>query len=465
MNVNLRTLWLEDGQCVLFNSKERRVSNRCPPLVGKVAQLVESGSTVYAAMRAAEVPIGERQQLFGLIRYVLGDAADEGPAKFPDGKFHNVLVLCPSSHCNLKCFYCTGITAKPPGKSEGWMPPEIATDAIDYYFDHVGDYPVYTLQFHGAGEPMVNFEAVKTAVEYARPIVEARGARLFCRVSTNGVYSAERARWIADNFDHVSLSIDGPPEIHNRQRPRQNDKGTFDDAMRSLEIFKAAGKLRRINVVVTPFSVDQMHDTVHFLGRIGGLKQVRLLPMAYVTACSINSVAPLDRDHFDRLFTEAVTIAESYGIEILGVTDEVDYFTDLYCGACGLNMVVGPNGAVSTCVEVLNEENGVPELLIGDYDREARRFDIDWDQVHRLRTRTHENTADSCKSCSFRTNCSSNCLVRAARQNGTVFSKDQESCAQTHRELTSIFASLADGKPYALKYGVEDVPDAQRVPA
>lgn len=150
-------------------------------------------------------------------------------------------------------------------------------------------------------------------------------------------------------------------------------------------------------------------------------------------------------------------IAETYGIEMIGVTDEVDYFTDLYCGACGLNMVVGPNGNVSTCVEVLNEHNGVPELLIGSYDREARRFDIDWNQVARLRTRTHDNTTESCKSCSFRTNCSSSCLVRAARHNGTVFSKDPESCAQTYRELTHILSTLADGQSYANKYGVTDV--------
>ena len=37
------------------------------------------------------------------------------------------------------------------------MDLQLALDAVDYYFDCVCPHSIYTLQFHGAGEPLVNF--------------------------------------------------------------------------------------------------------------------------------------------------------------------------------------------------------------------------------------------------------------------------------------------------------------------
>jgi radical SAM protein with 4Fe4S-binding SPASM domain len=139
------------------------------------------------------------------------------------------------------------------------------------------------------------------------------------------------------------------------------------------------------------------------------------------------------------------------------IVQEADYFTRHYCGACGFNMVVSPDGRISTCVEVLSDANpGASELLVGKWVPERHDIEMDWDKMGRLRDRM-DSLDDDCKSCTFRTNCAGNCLVRAARNRGTVMKADPEACAMTKAALSRFLTEMADGRLVNhLMYRVED---------
>ena len=274
------------------------------------------------------------------------------------------------------------------------------------------------------------------------------------RLTTNGVCSRQAAEWVAANADHVSLSLDGPPDIHNLHRPSISGQGTYDKVVRTMRILQQAGVLKRMNTVITPRSLDRMIEIVHHLGRLGGIPELRLLPMAFCGRCEITGMEALDTARYDALFDEAVAVAASYGIKAVNLIQELEYYTDHYCGACGFNMVVAPNGNISTCVEVLTDDNeGADELIVGRYLQDHRRFEIDWGKLNGLRTRTWE-IDDKCKACSFRTNCAGNCLFRAARSTGTVMKADPECCEMVRSVLPRAFAELADGKVRNLMYRV-----------
>jgi uncharacterized protein len=451
---NVRVLWLGDGQCILFNSLEHRITSRCPPEVGKVLERLQAGDSEDAAMRTIPIGVEERERVLATIRYVAGPARACTEMPLTAEQFHNVIVLCPSNNCNLACIYCSGALNDDPSAH---MSLELASDALDFYFRHVGFFPVYTLQFHGAGEPMLNFDVVRQSVAQARRYAQQRGARLFCRLSTNGVYSRDRAEWVAANFHHVSLSLDGPPDIHNRHRPSVGGQGTYDIVLRNMRIFQSAGILKRMNVVITPTSLERMLEVVHHLGQLGGIKEIRLLPMAFCGRCEVTGLEHLDTARFDQLFDEAGRIAASYGMKSIVVIQEADYFTRHYCGACGFNMVVAPDGHISTCVEVLSEAiPGASELLVGRWNRDSRDIRIDWGKVAHLRSRM-ENLDGQCKECTFRTNCAGNCLVRAARNRGTVMKSDPEACTMTKAALSRFLTEMADGRlTDHLMYRVEE---------
>jgi radical SAM protein with 4Fe4S-binding SPASM domain len=148
-------------------------------------------------------------------------------------------------------------------------------------------------------------------------------------------------------------------------------------------------------------------------------------------------------------FNELLPVARSLGLEIISVVEQMDYYTDYYCGACGINMCVTPGGLVSTCVEAMDEkEYGIGELFIGKYDTGSGGIVIDWDKVARLRTRTYRSL-EECVHCAFRTNCSGSCLIRAGRKNGTVMSVDKDACNMVKTVLGRKFREMAENVPVA----------------
>lgn len=438
---NLRVLWLDNGECILFNSLEKRISSRCPDIVGKVAERLLAGDELESAIASENMDESLSKSTIETIKHIAGNTnIKKFPLELTEHKFRT-LVLCPSSMCNLRCIYCSGNAGK---KSSDMMDWNLAKDAIDFFFDHSLEYGPYTLQFHGAGEPMVNSNIVKKSIDYARQIAAKKDQRLLTRLSTNGVFSDETAKWVAENFDHVSLSLDGPEDIHNLQRPKINTKGSYDTVVRTMRRLEYAGVLKRINTVITPIGVDRMEEILRHIHELSNVKEIRLLPMSYCGRCEHTSIPELDMKRFEEELQRILPIARNLDIKVLSFLEQVNYFTEYYCGACGFNMCTAPNGNISTCIEVLDEQDsGANDLIIGQYDRRLRTINIDWDKVSRLRNRTY-HTLDGCLECTFRTNCSGSCLVRAARKNGTVMSVDPDSCKLVKSTLKKIFMEMAD---------------------
>jgi uncharacterized protein len=427
----------------LFNSIEKKTSAPCPAFVGRIAEKVADGEGLEAAA-SLECPDDETKTR--TVKFIKNIAGNAKPQKFPvgvyDRAFYKTLILSPSSLCSLNCLYCSGKAGEKTLTKMDW---HLAKAAIDYFFCHCDSSGPYTLQFHGAGEPMTNTEIVKEAVEYARREAAKKHAALFTRISTNGVFSEETALWLAGNMDHVSLSLDGPPDIHNRQRPERNGGESYGNVVKTMGIFEKAGVLKRINIVITNNGIGRMEEILRHIHSLSGVKQIRILPMEYCGRGADGLLDPIDPEKFTEQFNKILPVAKSLGLEIISVVEQADYYTDYYCGACGFNMCVTPGGLISTCVEAMDEqEYGVGELFIGKYDASSRCIVIDWDRVAKLRTRTYRNL-EGCARCAFRTNCSGNCLIRAGRKNGTVMSVDKDACNMVKNVLGEKFREMAKG--------------------
>src|SRR5579872_4354094 len=132
--------------------------------------------------------------------------------------------------CNLDCKYCfylekERLYPERSGKS-GWAMSDAVLHAYIRQYIEAHDRPVVTFAWQG-GEPTL------LGVEYFAKVLRiqeqyAEGKRIENTLQTNGVLLDDAwCEFLAENRFLVGLSIDGPPELHDKFRVDRGGAPTF----------------------------------------------------------------------------------------------------------------------------------------------------------------------------------------------------------------------------------------------
>ena len=147
------------------------------------------------------------------------------------------ITLQVTQDCNLRCKYCV-YTNSDKGKqrkhSNKHMPLETALKGIDFALEHSKDNSKFNVGFYG-GEPILVFELIKKCVEYTEK--KAEGKDLTFSLTTNGtLLNEEVIEFFEKHNISITISLDGPKEIHDRNRCFAEDgSGTFDVILKKVE--------------------------------------------------------------------------------------------------------------------------------------------------------------------------------------------------------------------------------------
>lgn len=143
------------------------------------------------------------------------------------------LVLMISQDCNMKCSYCYA-DAGTYSEEASFMDREIAKTGVEKICQ-VED--IEEIMFFG-GEPFLNFPLIREIVE----LNKEKGRKLKYGVVTNGtIMTDDMLKVLKENNFGVTVSLDGPPHIHNLCRVYKNGNGTHDKVLRTIEKLKKAG--------------------------------------------------------------------------------------------------------------------------------------------------------------------------------------------------------------------------------
>ncbi|MBC8085711.1 MAG: radical SAM protein [Phycisphaerae bacterium] len=173
--------------------------------------------------------------------------------------------------CNLACTYCYWFRDDSVYDKPSILTLEAENAYVEKLGRHIAKYgvPSFFVLFHG-GEPLLfglrRFDAFCTKL---RALEQQLGFTLKLAITTNGVLLTESWRDLFEQH-HVSvtLSIDGPREVHDRSRIDHHGRGTFDKTLRALQIMRDGGKdpgvLSVCNPAMDPESLCEFF--VHELG-------------------------------------------------------------------------------------------------------------------------------------------------------------------------------------------------------
>ena len=131
--------------------------------------------------------------------------------------FTNLHIFVATLRCDHSCPYCQ-VSRQSEDKAAFDMSREIADRSLDLMFRSPS--PALNLEFQG-GEPLLNFDLVRYVVEKAekRATLESRELEVVI-ATTLSLATQEILEYCRDHRILLSTSLDGPADLHNRNRPR-----------------------------------------------------------------------------------------------------------------------------------------------------------------------------------------------------------------------------------------------------
>ncbi len=143
------------------------------------------------------------------------------------------LTVIPNLDCNFACTYCY----EGDMKGKLFMSERNAEYLLDFIKDKfTSGKKVFNMNFHG-GEPLLSIDLVKSIAQAAKAFAESRGAAFNCSMITNGsLLKRKTAEELAQlGLKTVQITLDGPPEIHNKNRPFKSGQGSFDTIISNIK--------------------------------------------------------------------------------------------------------------------------------------------------------------------------------------------------------------------------------------
>ncbi|MGH8136607.1 MAG: quinohemoprotein amine dehydrogenase maturation protein [Steroidobacteraceae bacterium] len=162
----------------------------------------------------------------------------------------STIVLNVNTGCNLGCTYCYKEDLAVPARGER-MSFETAARSVDLLLRQAQQRSRVGVVFFG-GEPLTNVALIRQVVEYAQRRAGDSGKLVDFSLTTNAtLLTADLVDYFDANRFGISVSIDGPQAVHDRNRRTVGGRGTYEVVARKVRMLLGRYRSKPVGARVT----------------------------------------------------------------------------------------------------------------------------------------------------------------------------------------------------------------------
>lgn len=360
-----------------------------------------------------------------------------------------VLYLLLTDDCNMRCSYCYIMNGKPPNYSHSMMTPEVAQYGIDLFIKSLAKSWTHGMKeprilLHG-GEPLLNVPTLTSALEIIEKCKAAGDLpdNTLVSMNTNGtLVTPEIALTLAQNDVKVAVSIDGWQSAHNACRAYCNGQGTFQDAVRGLEILRDNRAQLAVSCTITPYNVDDIEKVLEWLSDNFKIASISFNPFISSMVWDRDAAKEWAEKIAEKLIN-CFRICRDRGIYEGRLMRNVRAFVQgliLYsnCAGCGQQIVVDPKGNVGVCQAYC----GTKKYFV-PYGEKFDPLNHPYWNEWRFRSPL---VMPQCIDCEALSVCGGGCPQSAQRQNGSIWDLDETFCTVAKKTVDFLLSDVLEKK-------------------
>lgn len=312
------------------------------------------------------------------------------------------LMLLPNNKCNFQCSYCYSAN----GRTNDEISPNVLKAGLAYFLNpQRAKGERLSISVLGGGEPLLSWNILKPALEFAFAISDKRSETCPISLVTNGsICSDEIISFCIDNNISVSVSFDILPDVQNAQR------GYWEKVSANINRFVEAGVDVALNTVISNENVTKMTEMIEHLLIYNPLVK----KVSFKTLISKNYFQDIQnrRNYYKNFishFFKAKNVADKHNIWLTcSYMNTCITLTDRYCHG---KFVITSEGDISTCHTVGSKHDDLyDEFVFGHIDNLTGKVTIDEDKLTEILSHDIFHNP-SCEECAARWHCAGGCYA------------------------------------------------------
>jgi len=396
----------EKGEVLLFNTKNSSIVILSEKEYQEVNTLVDKG---------LKIPSNFQELINN--DFLIEKATDEKKEflkeldKCMKNNKHFTVHILPTTACNFNCPYCyqSGI------ERDFFLNDEILKKTIKYIKGYLKgkDINEATLVIHG-GEPTVNWSSVVKLLPMMDKIFKERNIKYRTQIVSNGYnLTPEKADLLSKyNWQRFQVTVDGPPESHNKRRVLRNGGETFDRIIENIRYVIDNKKIEKVSLRINydKGNIDKIPEFLEYIARNFDRDRI-ILSLGFIS----KTVDDTDANKYVSEYGIKKSEMTKYYLPLFKKAVELGFkmsnlfmFTGMCTSKLDNALVISSNGDIFKCLSGVGRD----EFIEGRVDSE--RYDL----PNYLYPELYEQCLD--KGCPYLPLCHTGCRFESYLKNGEM---------------------------------------------